>query len=149
MFTCIFCSKNFLQSYNLTRHQKTSKSCIIQQNIKQADSIEHVSFDCQFCKKKYTRKYHLDNHIKRCNDKVIYENSILSKKMDAVIELLKIVLILIVIYLNHLSTIQISVLSTIFLTLVNKTSKIFKSLISLLLKKKYFKSLMKPLLKVE
>ena len=67
MFECNFCKKSFSSKYNLTRHQKTTMTCIKLQTNK--EDIVHVNFTCEFCDKKYTQKSKLSIHNKTCKKK--------------------------------------------------------------------------------
>ena len=42
MTTCIRCNKNFLNKYNLLRHQKSSLKCINKNNDESAPNIQRT-----------------------------------------------------------------------------------------------------------
>ena len=67
--TCQFCNKIFNTKSNLSRHQKTTKSCIkIQKSLNSDDKNEiiEITYDCSICDKKFTSKQILLSHNHSC-----------------------------------------------------------------------------------
>tara|TARA_B110000261_G_scaffold75001_1_gene86895 strand:+ start:132 stop:998 length:867 start_codon:yes stop_codon:yes gene_type:complete len=74
-FNCEFCKKVFKSKSNLTRHKRTTKSCIvIQKSLSKNDNIVEITYDCSICFKKFTSKQILLLHIQTCPGLLIKEN---------------------------------------------------------------------------
>jgi hypothetical protein len=65
-FNCQFCKKVFQNKSNLSRHQKTTKSCLKIQEKKKYKDISVITYDCDICQKKFTSKQILNSHKKSC-----------------------------------------------------------------------------------
>ena len=79
MTTCIHCNKNFVNKYNLLRHQKSSLKCINKNND---ENIEVVKFDCKYCNKTLTSSSNLDRHMKICKKKDRVEIESLKRQLE-------------------------------------------------------------------
>ena len=78
MSICNFCDSSFYNKSNLTKHQKTSKSCLLIQNglKKQLNSSDETKgenkletkppFQCKFCTKTLSSKQMLNGHLEIC-----------------------------------------------------------------------------------
>ena len=61
-FKCQYCDKEFKRKSVLSRHEKTSKQCI----LLRSGEVKIKSFDCTFCSKILSSKRCLFNHQKIC-----------------------------------------------------------------------------------
>jgi hypothetical protein len=77
--TCNFCNKSFKNKFTLLTHQKTTKSCLEKQGIKNDE------YKCEYCLKILTTHTRLISHIDICKSKnknevikykTLYENNI-------------------------------------------------------------------------
>ena len=67
---CEYCNKNFNSKSNLTRHQKTTKSCILIQKEKFNIGGENIlTYSCKYCNKNFTSKQGLNSHLGICSSK--------------------------------------------------------------------------------
>ena len=66
---CEFCDKKFLNKYNLLKHQRTTKSCLKLQEIK--NNLIHT---CEICCKNFTTTYDFNIHIKTSEHFLTLEN---------------------------------------------------------------------------
>jgi metal-responsive CopG/Arc/MetJ family transcriptional regulator len=78
MYFCKYCEKDFSTKGSLTRHQNTSKSCLIPREN------DRKCYTCKFCNLSFTQKPSLNSHLLKCPSKKIYElqNTIKSNKGD-------------------------------------------------------------------
>jgi len=89
---CEYCNKNFNSKSNLTRHQKTTKSCILIQKEKFNIGVENsLTYSCKYCNKNFTSKQGLNSHLGICSSKqgndIFQEKySNISKKYDKTIK---------------------------------------------------------------
>jgi hypothetical protein len=60
-YLCIYCTKTYSTKYNLVKHQKTSKKCLLTQ-----DKVSDISFECVGCDSTFTRKSVYKNHVEIC-----------------------------------------------------------------------------------
>lgn len=64
--TCEHCNKTFASKYNLTKHLKTSKTCI---KLRQNNTIVVTVHKCNYCAREFTRSDCLTLHFKVCLEK--------------------------------------------------------------------------------
>jgi hypothetical protein len=83
MITCDFCKKEFTAKYLLTRHQKTTKYCLLlqdknKQNVEkenvEKENVEKEKdlkkkFNCEHCSKDMSSKQNLNKHLEICQMK--------------------------------------------------------------------------------
>ena len=58
---CNFCNKIFTNKYNLLAHQKTTKSCLEKQGLKNKE------YECEHCSKIFITNKRFISHIEKCN----------------------------------------------------------------------------------
>jgi len=58
---CNFCDKIFTNKYNLLAHQKTTKSCLEKQGLKNKE------YKCEHCSKIFITNKRFVSHIEKCN----------------------------------------------------------------------------------
>lgn len=64
---CVYCHKTYSSSYALSKHQKTTKSCIkIQQDNGKIPDIMINKFECMYCQKRLTTLVNLKYHLTCC-----------------------------------------------------------------------------------
>ena len=67
---CTYCHKSYSSSYALSKHQKTTKSCIkIQQENGKIPDIMINKFECMYCHKRLTTRVNLNYHVECCKSK--------------------------------------------------------------------------------
>jgi hypothetical protein len=67
---CLYCHKTYSSSYALSKHQKTTKSCIkIQQENGKIPDIMINKFECVYCHKRLTTHINLKYHLTCCKKK--------------------------------------------------------------------------------
>ncbi len=78
MITCDFCKKEFTAKYLLTRHQKTTKYCLLLQDknklrVEEKEEKEEKDlkkkFNCEHCSKEMSSKQNLNKHLEICQMK--------------------------------------------------------------------------------
>ena len=73
-YICQFCSKLFVNSSNLIRHQKTTKKCLSIQLKNNVVDINKVTYDCDYCVKQFTSKNGLEYHLDICKIKNVKQS---------------------------------------------------------------------------
>ena len=80
-FSCEFCGSNFSHNYNLTKHLKTSKKCLV--------SRPKLDIKCVWCEEVFLTKERLEKHSSKCGiDKenafisVLEKNKALEDKLE-------------------------------------------------------------------
>lgn len=63
MHKCQYCSATFRAKYNLNRHQRTAKSCLVKQNNVKKPQPQR----CRHCNKQFYRKDAKDIHESKCS----------------------------------------------------------------------------------
>ena len=97
MITCDFCKKEFTAKYLLTRHQKTTKYCLLlqdknklivenqenknqenknQENKNQEEKEIKKKFNCEYCSKEVSSKQNLNKHLEICQMKEMVNKNI-------------------------------------------------------------------------
>jgi hypothetical protein len=66
---CQYCKKTYSNIYNLSNHQRTTKSCLILQN----KLDKKTAHECSFCGQAFSTRANLNRHMSICKQKLIID----------------------------------------------------------------------------